>query len=263
MALTSQDAWAMAAAARRADRVLMVGYPSRLSGLWRTVKDRLESGALGQLRQISAAISTYRRWFWEMDSLPADVQAIVGSVAGAAGVPERFFAGWGHPWHPDPTQMGGGAFVDLGTHFVDLLFWLGGAPPVEVAALTATAGLPVESFVTAQARLTNGVLLALSWGDAPPRPLLEEERQLMILGEEGALTSGADDTLWLYQAGTRTKIESEHPDRSKADAFVATILDGSPNPSPAEQGANAVAFMEAVYRSAAEGRLVRVAELPH
>ena len=55
--------------------------------------------------------------------------------------------------------MGGGAFTDIGTHFVDTLLWLAGSPAAEVAAFTEKAGMPAESFINVQSRLANGVLI--------------------------------------------------------------------------------------------------------
>jgi len=64
--------------------------------------------------------------------------------------------------------------------------------------------------------------------------------------------------LWLHQHGQRTKLAIDQADTTIAKAFIAAIRDGKENLSPAYQGANVVDFMEAMYRSAAEGRIVRI-----
>lgn len=253
MALTSKDAWAMVKAAKQAQKVLMVGYPSRLEGSWQTVKQVVADGAIGQLRQINLAICAYRRWFWENEQLPADVQDLLRQYMG---MPDAFFADWGLTWHCNPAEMGGGAFTDLGTHEVDRLLWMAGAPPVEVAAFTEKAGMPAESFVNVQARLANGVLLSFSWADAVPRKLLSSDRHLLIIGDKGLLTDDADNNLWLFRDGERTKLEPAFPTRTEASAFVAAILEGDQRYPQAHEGAYAVDFVEAMYRSAAEGRIV-------
>src|SRR5262245_20432338 len=61
MALRGRDAWAMVAAAERAERVLMVCYSSRADGQWQSLKRQLDAGIIGQLRQINCSVTTYRR----------------------------------------------------------------------------------------------------------------------------------------------------------------------------------------------------------
>jgi predicted dehydrogenase len=243
MCLTSKDAWAMVDAAERANRVLMVGYPNRLSGIWRTVKRMLEDGRIGRVRQINLAVCGYRRWFWEGGPMPDDAQKLGAEVAKGTGIPVEFFAGWGHGWHREPAKMGGGMFADTGTHQVGLMLWLGGAPPIEVVAFTESAGLPVECFVNISARLANGVLLSIASAD-----------------DDGVLTDDSEGSIWVHLGGERKKLEAEAPDLTKAGAFVSAI-EGGENLSPAVEGEYAVALTEAAYRSAAEGRIVRV-DLP-
>lgn len=258
MALASNDAWSMVAAAEKAKRVLMVGYPSRLQGIWQTVKKTLESGTIGQVRQINMATSFYRRWIWESDVLPGDVQAIAQNVEQEMGLPAAFFDDWGHAWHHDSTQMGGGAFADVGAHHVDRMLWLAGAPAIEVVAMTESGGLPVDCFVTVQARLGNGVLFSITSADAMPQGIFSEQRHLMIVGDEGVLMDDAEGGIWLHHAGERKLLEVTCPSRTVAAAFVDAILKQDTNYPHAIEGAYAVEFIEAVYRSAVEGRIVQI-----
>src|SRR4051794_18487975 len=69
LALTGSGAWALVDAARRADRVLMVAYSTRAEQRLRSLKRQLEAGIIGQIRQISRAVTTYRRWFWQADAI--------------------------------------------------------------------------------------------------------------------------------------------------------------------------------------------------
>lgn len=255
MALTSEDAWSMVEAAQKAGRILMVGYPNRLQGIWRTAKQLLAQDGIGKVRQMSLAINAYRRWFWENDRLPEDV---LGVMRQFLDMPDAFFSDWGLAWHSNPAEMGGGAFTDMAAHDIDLLLWLAGSPVAEIVAFSEKAGMSVESFINVQARLANGILMSLTWSDVVPRPLLEGDRQLMVVGESGTLTDDADGNIWLYRDGERTKLESEFPTRTEASAFVSAILDGSQDYPRADEGAYSVEFIEATYRSAAEGQIVRV-----
>jgi predicted dehydrogenase len=261
MTLSSQDARRMAQAAAKAGRILMIGYPNQLNGLWRTVKELIATNTLGQIRQINRSISHYRRWFWDPEQIPPDVQTIFKDLADMTGLPEAFFADWGHAWHHLPAEMGGGSFADLGTHHLDLMLWLAGAPVVEVMAMTEKAGMPVDCFINVQARLANGVLFSMTSADAVPQPLLHERALLMIVGDEGVLTQTANQEIWLYRDGEHKQVEAKYETRTKAETFVAAILAGDEDYPHADEGVHVVDMMEAIYRSAAENRLVRIDEI--
>lgn len=253
MALTSHEAWTMVEAAEQAKRVLMVSG-SRTAGKWQTLRRQLRAGVIGRVHQINCAISVYRRWFWEAETIPADILTLARQLTG---LPDEFFAEW-QAWHADPAQMGGGTFVDLGVYWLDLLLWLADAPVKSVVAFTKNAGLPVESFVNVQARLTNDVLLSLTFADAVPQSILSSDEYLMIVGDQGVLTEDAEGDIWLRRDDQRVKLEIDIPDTTLGAAFVDTILDGEANLSPGHEGAYAVEFLEAIYQSAAENRIVSV-----
>lgn len=92
MALTSAEAWTMVEAAK-ADRVLMVSG-SRIAGKWQMVKQQIEAGLIGRVQQIDWAVSSYRRWFWESEGIPADTFALFDTI----GLPREFYAEW-QDWH--------------------------------------------------------------------------------------------------------------------------------------------------------------------
>lgn len=254
MALTSRDAWNMVATARRANRVLMVTYGPRAEGRLQALKRQLDAGLIGQIRQINCSTALYRRWFWQTESIPPDIREVARAVLD---VPDEFYEGW-QEWHRNPENMGGGSFPDVGVYSLDLTLWMAGAPATEVVAFTENAGLPVEAFISAQARLASGALLSLNYADGHPQPLLSGQRQLMFVGEEGVIMDDDKGQFWLHKNGERTPLVLDQPDTTIAEAFVSSVLDGNDNISPAYQGANVVDFMEAMYRSAAEGRIVKV-----
>jgi predicted dehydrogenase len=258
MALTSQEAWRMVDAAKRAGRVLMVTYAPRAEGVWLSLKCQLDAGIIGPIRQIACSTTTYRRWFWQGDSIPPEAMEVARSVLD---VPDAFYEGW-REWHADPEQMGGGTFADIGVYDLDRVLWLAGAPATEVVAFTDNAGLPVPCFINAQARLANGVLLSLNFADGPPQPALGGQRQLMIVGDDGVIADDAEGTFWLHKGEERSKLAVDQPDTTMAQAFVAAVLDGQPVLSPAYQGANVVDVMEAIARSVAERRIVAIAPGP-
>ncbi|MGC9348939.1 MAG: Gfo/Idh/MocA family protein [Anaerolineae bacterium] len=253
MALESEDAWAMVEAAEEADRVLMVGYNMRCAGPWRAAAQALKDGALGTVRQISMVAHTNFRWIWDLEDIPEDFHKMFG-------VPESFLGetmeGY---WRRDPTKMGGGEFADSGSHFVDLALWLGGAPANEVMALGASAGLPVETHLGIQAHLANDVLVSLSCADGVPAG----PHQLTVHGDLGTMTAEQAEMhgkpeITFHTTEGREKLNVDIADTTPTAAFVDTVLRGAPNLSPPRGAAHAVAFSEAVYRSTAEQRIVKV-----
>lgn len=255
MALTSADAWTMVEAAAKANKVLMVSG-SRIEEKWQTVKQQIQAGVIGRVQQINWAVSTYRRWFWEAESIPADIMALFDTI----GMPRAFYGDW-QDWHRDPAQMGGGAFPDMGIYCLDMILWLAGAPAVDVVAFTKNAGLPVESFVNLQARLANDVLVTMTFADAVPQNILSVDQHLMIVGDQGVLTDDAEGAIWLHRDNQRRKLDVTLPDTSMSAAFLTTILDGQPNLSPAQEAAYTVELMEATYRSAAENKIIHIEQM--
>jgi len=254
LALTTADAERMVAAAAQVP--LMVGYNARCLGPVRTLHQALPT--LGTVRQINIVTSDYYRWFWEAKSLPpamAQVLKASGVPAGLMG--DGSLAGY---WRSDPAQMGGGMFVDMGSHWVDLGLWLGGAAPLSVVAFTEQAGLPVDCFVAVQARLANGVLVSWSMGAGVAG---KSQRQVTILGDRGVLTGAWSSwdvgAFTLHQGGTQTTLESQFPNLTPAQAFVHLLRGEGPNLCPAEAAAQTVALTQAAYQSAERGQIVNLA----
>jgi predicted dehydrogenase len=233
MALTAEDAWAMVAAAEQHDRVLMVGYNLRCTGLWRTVKRALDDGIIGTVRQVNLAVAYNLTWFWESQTIAPYMQERLKAFN-----MHTFLTAEQLPtyWRRDPAAMGGGMFADAGSHWVDLTLWLGGAPPQDVVALTESVGLtgptgqPVDRVVSVQARLANGVLLTIAAADGIADPV----SRLALYGDQGTLTADWTDTtqVWVHRDGQREPLAADLPDTNPAAAFVNTILDGTPNLAP-------------------------------
>jgi len=260
LALVPADAWSAAQAAERSDRVVTIGCGSRFNGLWRTAVRAVREGAVGPVRQVAVALSYPRRWL-ESELEPEALRDTVRSMAlpfyERAGVPGHFYEDWtveGN-WHFDPVRVGGGALANVGLHGLDLALWLGGAPPVEVSALSDAAGASVERFMSVHARLANGVLLSLTSAD-----MRVDSRRVAVYGDHGMLTGDTTSggRIYLHRGGDAEEIEPNVGDVSACEAFVSAAKEGAPNLSPARDGAYAVALLEAAYRSAGEGRMVRV-----
>ena len=114
-------------AARRADRLLGVDLSYRHVEAFRTARDQLRSGALGEL-------------------VAADL------VFHNAYGPDK-------PWFYDRDLSGGGCVIDLGIHLVDLALWTLGRDGFDTVT-SFLHGEPVEQHAAAQ---LDEVRLACSW----------------------------------------------------------------------------------------------------
>lgn len=260
IALTATDAQRMVAAGAQVDRVLMVGYNARGMGSWRTIKRLLAEGAIGTLRQINVTAAVDLRFIWGGMALPAAEQAV---FAASSFYGDVFARG---NWRTLPNAVGGGMFADVGSHIQDIALWLADGSPAQVASFAQSMGSP--SIISALTHLDNGVLLSMTFNDAVSggetlRPFYSRG-EMTFYGDQGQLTadwtrimSTEAEEIWLDQERVRRKIEPAFATINSAAAFVATVLDGAPNLCPAHEAARAAILTEAVYRSAAERRMVQ------
>lgn len=138
---TAEEAAAVVAAARQADRLLAVDLSYRFTEGMRRIREIVAAGELGRV-------------------FAADL------VFHNAYGPDK-------PWFYDPELSGGGCVMDLGVHLVDLALWALDFPEVEaVSADLFAGGAPlagrtdaVEDYAEARLTLAGGtvVRLACSW----------------------------------------------------------------------------------------------------
>ena len=121
-------------------------------------------------------------------------------------------------WRTDPAQMGGDFFADTGSHLVDLMLWLGGAPPVEVLAYSPRNRPQQTSILTLEALLSNDVILSINFND---HIAMGDEfnyagsAQMVVLGDRGRLTTslgwgtGPAENLMIEPNGARSRSRSK------------------------------------------------------
>jgi predicted dehydrogenase len=263
MALSSEDAVSMVAASRKHNRILMVGHNCRCSGLWRTARDRLASGSIGRIRQLSVTYCTDTDWFWQPEKAPERVRGQPADmnrwILGSRVLQEGY-------WRADPERMGGGMIADIGSHVVDLLLWLADSPPVEVHAFMRKADLPVDAFSSVHAMLGSDVILSFSYGAAVSGdpPGFFGQGRLSVFGDDGLLIAdwtGLNPFLphvLITTATSTDELESQYEETNPAAAFVSSVVDRTDNLSPGDEGIYSVSLLEAAYRSVAERRTVPV-----
>jgi predicted dehydrogenase len=199
-----------------------------------------------------------------------------------------------NPWFTDRRLSGGGVLIDLGVHMLDLALWIMGYPTaVSVSGATYAQfgplrqgvsekyGCPgglmpegqlfdVEDAAMGLVRFANGasVDLELSWA---AHTGIDDDIALQLLGSQGGADLATPDyvdegALRLYLGSGKTApgaaAESEHGLTGHAaviDHFVQCILRDE---EPTVRISDMVALtkvIDALYRSAAEGREVRIA----
>ena len=247
IALNADEARRMAAAARKAKRLLMVAFNSRWRADVQYLKRCVESGMLGDI-YYGEAVYLRRR-----------------------GIP-----GWGV--FVNKELSGGGPLIDVGVHMLDLALYLMGHPKPTVAfGATYTmfgqrsdvfggmgqwdpAKFSVEDFGVGMVRFDNGATLILkaSWA----ANIGEDQHHVMLLGSEAGLNTSPARIFREEQGSVvdiaPTRLPKVDTYAEEINQFVKAIRDGAPSPVPAEQGLMATAILDAIYESAAAGAEVAV-----
>ena len=183
MARTALECEEMISACARAGVGLFVAYYRRALPRFATVKELLDGGRIGQLRSVSVR---------------NERAAQVGG-AGDGG------------WRVEPEISGGGYFVDLGSHILDLLDWLLG--PVTYAAGVATnrgGRYRAEDLVTGVFSFRSGVEGVGVWN----YDSFQDKDQIEIVGTAGALRFSCfgDEPLRLLTGRGAELIEAPYPE---------------------------------------------------
>jgi len=176
-------------------------------------------------------------------------------------------------WRGTLALDGGGAMINQAIHTIDLLRWIMG--PVEsVYALTATLAhnIEVEDTAVAALRFKNGALGTI---EATTSVYPGFKRRVEITGKNGtAILDGDSISTWAFvdQTGEETveiaaditdgsadpaAISAEGHRRQIADMIDAVLNDRAPAVDGVE-GKKALDLIAAIYRSAAEGRAVKL-----
>ncbi len=259
LAPTGELAQRMVDAARAADRVLEIAFNHRRRADVQWVRRYLDEHDIGRIYH---ARSSWRR---------------------RAGIP-----GLGS-WFTNRAMAGGGPMVDLGPHMLDIALFLMGEPRVERVSAVAYGELgrggrgvgrgsrttggnrafEVEDFASALLRLDTGGSLHLeaSWASYSAD---EEDIAVELLGATGGARLfvrdyATDDTIRIYadEAGVptvtapRVHVPPGHH-LAVIEEFVATVRSGAWANAYGEYALHRTRVIDAVYRSAAEGREVEV-----
>lgn len=233
LALDAAGVERVLAAARAADRSVLVGLPHRYRPDSAALHSFVAGGELGPVYAVRGKVLNRKL------TLPRAT------------------------WRQRSSEAGGGAWMDLGVALADLVLWLVGYPRVaRVSAVMSTGDYEVEDAASVLAETENGISLTLevSWS-----LFADSDRySAQVLGREG---SGWLPPLAVYKqlGGRPIEVTPDQPRlaenaymasyRRLLDRFIRCLgVDRAPE-LPTEQ-VEVMRLIEAAYESAREGKEV-------
>ena len=249
MAMSAAEGRDMLAAAKAADKRLMINFSYRFSAASRGLKGQVDAGLFGDFY--------FGRSVWHR---------------------RRGMPGFGG-WFGNKALAGGGPVIDLGVHRLDLALWLMGYPkrtwvlgssydPIarEIAD-KAGKHYDVEDLACGLIKFDNGATLVLeaSWAANIQEAELMETR---LLGTRAGLLQKNVNEGYTFEANVYTEVNGAPVDmhlkaptataKSAMFDYAEAILAGRPHPAPGEEGLIVMEILDAIYASAASGAPVQL-----
>jgi predicted dehydrogenase len=251
LAPTPDDIRQMIAARDESGKLLMTAQHMRFEGSSIALKSEIDAGALGNIYHA-------RAWMLRRAAVPV------------------------RPGFIQKAQSGGGPCIDIGVHILDLTLWMMGHPkPVSVCGVTQDKlvhkpgafsiwgglipqSIDVEEFASAFVRFDNGatLILEVSWMLHHNTPV--EDKQMWLYGDKGGSHWPGNELMHTNNATTQmtntqlTQAEGGEPHAKECVAFADAVANGKPSPVPAEHSLAVQTILDGLYRSAAEGREIRL-----
>ena len=254
-AVDAAKATAMRDAAAEAGKVLMVMRNNRFTDAARYLKKFAEEGRAGEI------------------------------YAGRCGWQRRRGIPGKGGWFTTKARSGGGPLIDLGVHMIDLAVWLMGNPrPVAVSGQTFQkfaegsdisdsehsqfgdkvkgGTFDVEDLAMGFIRFENGAVLQVefSWASNVER----ERRFVELMGTKAGLAfEDGQMKIFTEENGQLLDIvppaeQAENGHVHNLKNFVDVLLEGAEPCYRPQQGVDMIAILEGFYKSAAEGREIRL-----
>lgn len=240
-ALRVEEAEALTRAARESGSLYTLALPHRFAPEIVQLRRMIEGGRLGRIQHVRA------------------------------GIVQRHARPEG--WRVDPARSGGGAFMHLGTHLLDLITLLMRALPSRASAVTSMHGSPADE--SGDARVEDAATVLLRFGDrraavietAWSRDVEDDRQYLEVFGDRGGASAwplrliGEVDGL---PAVVAPQLALARPYQGLARHFVEQIfrlqrgervVEGSPS---AVDGHRLAILTRHIYQSAEEGHEVEI-----
>jgi len=234
MALSVAECEQMIAASEASGKKLMIAYRCHFEPFNLRAMELMREGAVGKIKTIETA-QTYRM--------------------GPTSVAEN--------WRVVRALAGGGPLEDYGIYGLQSALYLSGEMPVSVKAVTEQPAndprfAEIFSTVTTEMHFPSGAVanMVTSYDTTPGRNLARVEGEGGVLIMEPATGYGGHK-MSLVRDGVREDLVPGDPDVQFArmcDHMADAIREDAAILTPGEMGLRDMALIEAIYRSAAEGR---------
>ena len=212
MARSHAECTQMVEAFENAGLPLFVAYYRRALPRFLKAKELIESGRLGTVTGLTYEFSghTHRNLQPSLSAAPSS-QAI-GSGRAANGLPWRWIA----------EEAGGGQFLDLGCHTLDIIdFMVGPLADVKGDAANVASCCDVEDTVAMQFTLPSGGLGVASWNFASDK----HADTIEIAGTDGVITLSTfgNEPVLLRQGAREETFDLPNPKHIQ-QPFIETIV---------------------------------------
>jgi len=221
--------------------VYATAFDQRFHAAHQMLRDKIREGVLGEVTSVRIH---YACW------MPTDWRPSTDDGAHSN-------------WRVDPHQAGGGAFIDLAPHGIDLVQMLLGEELVEVACLLQRRvfDYPVDDGAALIGRFASGALfshqVAYNCPDAYPRRTLEVigTRAMARLHNTLGQTPGGAFELIDARDGSAEAVRLDpaldvSPFQNGIEAFSRALLNGTSFPFPPSRDLHTMAILEAATRNA-------------
>lgn len=249
IAMNAIQAQEMVSEARKAGKILQVGYNSRFLPSNQVLKKFMDAGELGDIY-----------------------------YARSQALRQRGIPGWGV--FIDKEKQGGGPLIDIGVHVLDLTLWLMGHPkPVRASGVTYQkfgkrgdvvgflgqwdhTKFTVEDFASALIRFENGATIVLEASFVAN--LKQEVNNVTLLGTEGgaecyplSITQERHKSVFTFEPHIPggNNINTHF---AEMKAFVECVRDKKEPLVTGEHGLMVAKIMDAIYQSAELGHEVAI-----
>lgn len=233
MAVSVAECQAMIAAAKKAGKKLMIGYRSRFQAHNLRAIELVRSGFVGKPRLITS---------------------------------EHGFTISPNQWRLDRPLSGGGSMMDIGIYSLNAARYLAGEEPIEVSAMESTDKADprfrtVEDRIDWQMRFPSGALAACVSSYS------SNHNAYRVTGTEGWVglepaTAYEGQQMWTRTKGKTEQVTLPVPAKNQfvgqLDHMAECVLTGREPIVAGEEGLRDMRLIEAIYRSAREGRAVKL-----
>jgi predicted dehydrogenase len=256
MTIEAADARSLEALARENGVELIIGYPYQYNRHVREVGEAVAEGRIGSVEMAACLFAAVAREIFRASRVatgPGEAQPLISPR---------------HDTYSDPSISGGGQGQTLTTHVAALLISLVGRRAAEVTAVIDERELRVDLIDAAIVRFDGGALATIaSTGSVLEGS--EETLDVRLFGTEGEaridVTRGEASIRArgsALEALATLAEDARAPEGAPVRNLVDVVLGRGVNESPAWLGVAAVELVDAMYRSAAAGRTVRVDQIP-